>query len=171
MKRRFTKGLTFDANWTWSHSIDDASDPGTTLNEVNLPQDVYNMAAEKASFSFDRRHRVVVSFVYQLPFAPNPNDWIHAALGNWQVGGYFTAQSGAPFTVNISSDQASIGAGPAQRPMCPVIRTAGCKRQINGSTHRCSHYRRCSASEAPRGMRSSDQDYRNSIFLFRRRSP
>ena len=37
-------------------------------------------------------------------------------LGQWQAGGYFTAQSGAPFTVNISSDQANIGAGPAQRP-------------------------------------------------------
>ena len=37
-------------------------------------------------------------------------------LGQWQAGGNFTAQSGAPFTVNISSDQANIGAGPAQRP-------------------------------------------------------
>jgi len=37
-------------------------------------------------------------------------------LGEWQAGGNFTAQSGAPFTVNIASDQANIGAGPAQRP-------------------------------------------------------
>jgi hypothetical protein len=37
-------------------------------------------------------------------------------LGQWQAGGNFTAQSGAPFTVNISSDQANIGAGPAQHP-------------------------------------------------------
>jgi hypothetical protein len=42
-----------DANWTWSHSIDDASDPGATLNETNLPQNVYDLAAEKASSSFD----------------------------------------------------------------------------------------------------------------------
>ncbi|MCU1340205.1 MAG: Cna domain protein [Bryobacterales bacterium] len=48
-KRRLSRGLTFDANWTCSHSIDDASDPGATLNEANLPQDVYNRAAEKAS--------------------------------------------------------------------------------------------------------------------------
>ena len=49
VKRRFSRGLTFDANWTWSHSIDDASDPGTTLNETNLPQNVYDMAARKRS--------------------------------------------------------------------------------------------------------------------------
>ena len=115
-KRRFTKGLMFDANWTWSHSIDDASDPGATLNETNLPQNVYNLATEKASSSFDHRHRVVVSFIYQLPLPRKPNGWMHALFGQWQAGGNFTAQSGAPFTVNISSDQANIGAGPAQRP-------------------------------------------------------
>jgi hypothetical protein len=115
-KRRLTKGLIFDANWTWSHSIDDASDPGATLNETNLPQNVYNLAAEKAGSSFDHRHRVVVSFIYQLPLVRKSNGWTHALFGQWQAGGNFAAQSGAPFTVNISSDQANIGAGPAQRP-------------------------------------------------------
>jgi hypothetical protein len=121
LKRRLARGLTYDANWTWSHSIDDASDPGTTLNEANLPQDVRNIAAEKASSSFDHRQRVVVSFVYQIPVlktggGPTVNRWLRAAFGEWQAGGNFTAQTGAPFTVNIASDQANIGAGPAQRP-------------------------------------------------------
>ena len=115
-KRRFAKGLMFDANWTWSHSIDDASDPGATLNETNLPQDVYNLAAEKASSSFDHRHRVVVSFIYQIPLPRMSNGWMRALFGQWQAGGNFTAQSGAPFTVNISSDQANIGAGPRSGP-------------------------------------------------------
>ncbi|HYL15902.1 MAG TPA: carboxypeptidase regulatory-like domain-containing protein [Terriglobales bacterium] len=115
-KRRFAKGLMFDANWTWSHSIDDASDPGATLNETNLAQNVYDLGAEKASSSFDHRHRVVVSFIYQVPLAKDSPAWVHAVFGQWQAGGNFTAQSGAPFTVNISSDQANIGAGPAQRP-------------------------------------------------------
>ncbi len=115
MKRRFAKGLTYDLNYTWSHSIDDASDPGTTLNETNLPQNVYNMAAEKASSSFDHRHRLVLSFVYQVPMGIR-TPWVRAAFANWQAGGNFTAQTGAPFTVNIASDQANIGSGPAQRP-------------------------------------------------------
>ena len=117
IKRRLARGLTFDANWTWSHSIDDGSDPGPTLNETNLPQDVYNMAAEKATSSFDHRHRAVVSFVYQIP-GPGESSarWARAAFGQWQAGGNFSAQSGAPFTVNMASDQANIGTGPAQRP-------------------------------------------------------
>jgi hypothetical protein len=121
VKRRFAKNLTFDANWTWSHSIDDASDPGATLNETNLPQNVYDMAAEKASSSFDHRQRLVGSLVYRLPALRSASHRffgraLNAVASRWQAGGYFTAQSGAPFTVNIASDQANIGAGPAQRP-------------------------------------------------------
>lgn len=114
--RRLTSGLMFDANWTLAHSIDDASDPGTTLNETNLPQDVNNMAAEKASSSFDHRQRGVIQFVYRMPFAKQATGWKRIALADWQASGDFTAQSGAPFTVNVSTDQANIGAGPAQRP-------------------------------------------------------
>jgi hypothetical protein len=115
-RRRLASGLMFDANWTWSHSIDDASDPGATLNETNLPQNVYDLGAEKASSSFDHRHRLAVSFIYELPPASRGPRWVRELLTGWQAGGNFTAQTGAPFTVNISSDQANIGAGPAQRP-------------------------------------------------------
>ncbi len=40
-----------------------------------------------------------------------------AALGaNWRVSGIVTLQSGGPFTVNLGTDRANVGAGPAQRP-------------------------------------------------------
>ena len=68
----------------------------------------------KASSSFDRRHRNV-SFIYQLPFARKPG-WTLPCLETGQAGGNFNAQTGAPFTVNMSTDQANIGSGPAQRP-------------------------------------------------------
>jgi hypothetical protein len=115
-KRRMAKGLMFDANWTWSHSIDDASDPGPTFNETNLPQDVRNLNVEKASSSFDHRHRVVLSFIYEFAVSNRAASWTRAVLGGWQAGGSFTAQSGAPFTVNLPGDQANVGPGPAQRP-------------------------------------------------------
>jgi hypothetical protein len=125
-KRRLSKGLLLDANWTWSHSIDDASDPVATLNETNLPQNVYDLGAEKASSSFDHRHRVVVSFIYQIPMTKEAPAWVQRALSHWQ-GGNFTAQAGAPFTINIASDQANIGSGPAQRPNVSSDPNAGPK--------------------------------------------
>lgn len=101
--RRLSRGLAFSANYTLSQSVDDASDPGATTHETNLPQDVRNMEAERARASFDHRHRFAGSFTYALP-------------ANWQVSGIVTLQSGAPFTVIIGTDRANIGSGPAQRP-------------------------------------------------------
>jgi hypothetical protein len=111
--RRFTKGLSFDGSYTWSHSIDDASDAGTTNAELNLPQNIYanNLSLEKASSSFDHRNRATANVVYDLPFASGSTGWLHRTLGGWRASGNFIAQSGAPFTINLSAanDPANIG--------------------------------------------------------------
>jgi hypothetical protein len=124
---RMNRGLMFDANWTWSHSIDDASDPGGTTNESNLPQDVRNMAAEKGDSSFDHRHRFVADFVYNLPFADKSTGFIHTLFAQWQASGNYTIQSGAPFTVNTSSDPANNGLAASQRPNISGDANAGPK--------------------------------------------
>src|SRR4029079_15815101 len=91
--------------YTLSTSMDDASSPGATESEANLPQNVRNVfddTGEWAHSSFDHRHLVTASATYQK--------------ADWRFIGVFFAQSGAPFTVNLGVDQANIGAGPAQRP-------------------------------------------------------
>ena len=113
--QRLAGGLAASASYTLSKAVDDASDPGATAFEANLPQDVRNMAAEEARASFDHRHRFVGSFTYALPGAGGSG--LAAALtSDWQVNGIVLLESGAPFTVNIGTDRANIGAGPAQRP-------------------------------------------------------
>jgi hypothetical protein len=111
INRRFTRGLTFQGNYTWSKSLDDASDPGTTNNEYNLPQNVYDLAAEKGLSSFDHRQRFVASGVYQLPFTGGSSGWMRILAGGWQTGAIFSVQTGAPFTVNlpVGTDPANIG--------------------------------------------------------------
>ncbi|HEX3377285.1 MAG TPA: hypothetical protein VHS29_10520, partial [Candidatus Acidoferrales bacterium] len=103
--RRFAKGLSFDGSYTWSHSIDDASDAGTTNAELNLPQNIYafNLAAEKASSSFDHRNRATINVIYDLPIASGSSGWLHRTVGGWRASGNFIAQSGAPFTINLSA--------------------------------------------------------------------
>ncbi len=113
-ERRLAQGLFYSANYTWGKSIDDASDPGPTAFEANLPQNVYDLDAEKAVSSYDHRHRFVSSLVFQVP-AANSGVW-RTITQDWQVGGIATLQSGAPFTVNTAGDRANIGTGPAQRP-------------------------------------------------------
>jgi hypothetical protein len=103
------RGLTIDTNYTWSKALDDASNPGTNNAGTNVPQDPANMAAEKGLSDFDHRHRFVTSFLYQLPFLESSEGWIHTAFADWQVGGIATLESGSPFTVNLSTDNANNG--------------------------------------------------------------
>ena len=112
--RRLSRGFTATAFYTLSKAIDDASDPGGTAFEANLPQDVRNMAAERARASFDHRHRGVASFTYMVPRVGS--GVLSTLAADWEVSGIVLLESGAPFTVNIGTDRANIGAGPAQRP-------------------------------------------------------
>ena len=120
LEKRISRGISFNTNYTWSKSMDDASDVGSTFSETNIPQNVYDVAAEKALSSFDHRHRFVFSFSYALPagagHAYHPQGVAGALLAGWTVTGLGTAQSAAPFTVILPTDNANIGAGPAQRP-------------------------------------------------------
>jgi hypothetical protein len=101
--RRFNHGLSFDSSYTWSKSMDDASDTGTTNAEYNLPQDPFAMGQEKALSSFDHRQRLTANMVYDLPFPVDTSGWLRRTLTGWRAAGILTAQSGAPFTVNLSS--------------------------------------------------------------------
>jgi Carboxypeptidase regulatory-like domain len=114
-EQRFSRGLSFAGSYALSKAVDDASDPGGTAFEANLPQDVRNMTAEKALASFDHRHRVVGSVTYALP-SPGSSRLASRLGSGWQVSGIVLFESGAPFTVNLGTDRANIGAGPAQRP-------------------------------------------------------
>jgi Carboxypeptidase regulatory-like domain len=117
--QRIWHGLTVDTNYTWSKALDDASNPGTNNAGTNLPQDIQNIAAEKGLSDFDHRHRFVTSFLYHVPFLSDSEGWIHTAFADWQVGGIWTLESGSPFTVNLSTDNANNGmplSAPSQRP-------------------------------------------------------
>lgn len=101
--RRFTHDLSFETTYTWSKSMDDASDTGTTNNEYNLPQNSYAPQLESAPSSFDHRNRFTGNVVYDLPIARHSSGMMQAALAGWRASGLFTAQTGAPFTVNLST--------------------------------------------------------------------
>jgi len=119
LERRMASDFAINTSYTLSHSKDDASSPGATEAEANVPQNVRNIfdeTGEWAYSSFDHRHQFVVSGVYQLPFFRTANGIAGALAGGWRANAVFIAQSGAPFTINIPVDRANIGAGPAQRP-------------------------------------------------------
>ena len=116
LEHRLADGLSAGGSYTWSKSRDDASDPGATTHEANVPQNVYDMRAEGALSSYHHAHRFVANGSYALPWLRGAGGWREAVAGNWRVSGIVTLESGAPFTVNLGTDRANVGAGPAQRP-------------------------------------------------------
>ena len=116
-ERRFDGRFSFNAAYTLSRSRDDASSPGATAFESNVPQDVRNIfPGEEALSSFDHRHQLVASGSYQLPFFERAGGLAELLGAGWRLNTIITVQSGAPFTVNLGQDVANIGSGPAQRP-------------------------------------------------------
>jgi hypothetical protein len=110
LERRFSKGFTLLAAYTYSHGLD---------NDNSSPQYAYDLALEKASSSFDIRQRFVLSSVYELPFGKGKPFLNQSAIGNalaggWQLSGIFTAQTGLPFTPTESVDASNTGA--TERP-------------------------------------------------------
>ena len=97
LAHHFSKGLYFQGGYTWSKSIDDVSTASvafdTRFNDQNNARDSRGLS------DFDRRHRFVTSWVYQLPFFANADRLTKGALGGWEVSGVLTLQSGTPFTV------------------------------------------------------------------------
>jgi hypothetical protein len=119
LERRLADRVAYNLGYTLSQSKDDASSPGATESETNVPQNVRNVfdeTGEWARSSFDHTHQFIASGVYELPFFSEGSGVAHAILGGWRTNAIVVVQSGAPFTVNLSVDRANIGAGPAQRP-------------------------------------------------------
>ena len=111
LERRFSKGLTMLASYTYGHSIDD----GKNFNDNSdpNPQDVRNLAAQRGSSNFDVRHRFVLSGVYQLPFGKSTGAF-SALVRNWQMSGIWSRQTGQPFTSTLNVDPTATGT--AARP-------------------------------------------------------
>jgi hypothetical protein len=103
--QRFSKGLQFNAAYTWSKSIDTSSaDPGSTAGsgKPDVPNtgfvvqgDIRNLEANRAVSDFDRTHRFSLNFVYDLPTFGHNNRF----LSGWQVSGFFQAQTGTPYSI------------------------------------------------------------------------
>jgi Carboxypeptidase regulatory-like domain/TonB dependent receptor len=97
-RKRFTNGLQFNANYTYSKAMDDLSDAFTGKGTAGgFPTDNWDPKLDYGLADFNVKHRVVGSFVYDLPFAKS-NRW----LGGWNFSGIVQLQGGADFSVDNS---------------------------------------------------------------------
>ncbi len=115
-QQRLSHGFSTLASYTWSKSIDDASNFFSSAGDPNFPQNSYNVAAERGRSNFDVRHRLSVSYSYALPLGKGRDfladaGWLTTVLTGWESFGILTFQSGRPFTVALLSEIDNSGTG------------------------------------------------------------
>ena len=131
VSHRFSNGLHFQAAYTWSKAIDETSTGNTSLNSA--VNDQTSLRDSRGPADFDRTHRVIVNYTYDLPFFAHSTGFRHAVLGGWFVSGITTWQSGAPFTVIDSAAASAYGLLGTGTPITPEL-VLGVDPMTHGST-------------------------------------
>ena len=99
LNKRFSHGLQMLLSYTWSHSMDDYS--GSDVSDIAvIPGNMVNEQSNYATSDFDRRHRFVASYLYNLPDVYRGGSAFGKKLLNsWSLSGIVTLQSGIPFSI------------------------------------------------------------------------
>jgi outer membrane receptor protein involved in Fe transport len=120
--RRFRNNLQAQLGYTYSHCIDTSSN--TYGLEGGFPaMDPYDARRDRGSCLFDRRHTLVASALWAIPFKGKFTG--HQVFEGWQIGGILTVRSGGPYTITDGFDYPGMGAAfVAPRPNLNAGRTA-----------------------------------------------
>jgi outer membrane receptor protein involved in Fe transport len=111
VNKRFSRGLQFGAAYTFSKLMDNNSESlgvaAITGGSPQIPQDFFNINGEKSLSAFDRKHRFVANFLYEVPTPGGDffqRGFGRQVFGGWEISGIVTRQSGQPFTVQTGVD-------------------------------------------------------------------
>ncbi len=112
LERRFSRGASLGAAFTWSKIISDSSDGrwNDATGAFGGFRNAYCRTCERGLSSYDVPKRLVVNFTYELPFGKGKtigaswNRAVDTVLGGWQANGIFTIASGQPIVVTQSSN-------------------------------------------------------------------
>jgi hypothetical protein len=99
LRRREIHGFSFDANFTYSKSIDDGQVMGTngTFTGTDSPLNPFDIRAEYGPSELDIRKRFVMNFYWVAPFANwTQNQAAKAIIGGWKFSSVIRAQDGRP---------------------------------------------------------------------------
>jgi hypothetical protein len=114
LQRRLSKGLTANANYTWSHAISDTVgfSQGGLYTSV-LPYQTATL--ERGNSDLDMRHRFAMMLNYELPFGKSLTGWQGGVIKGWQVNAIDVWETGFPFSVVNASPRSNTGGG-SDRP-------------------------------------------------------
>ena len=158
VRRRFTRGWTFLANYTFAKNLSDAPDFRSPMFESAAPQNNSNLTAEKGP-ACDIRHRFALSAVYDFP-AWGRSDFMRKVTRDWRLSAIYQAQSGFPFTISVFGDTANAGTLLGENP----IRARYTGQPVFGSgTHTADRWFNTAAFATPAAFTFGDVG-RNTVY-------
>ena len=101
-------GLSTQANFVWSHSIDNASDLEDFIPNASQPNNSLDPLAERGNSNFDIRRRFSWYFTYQFPGSKGSYAKVKSG---WGIDGTASLQDGQPFTLNYNFEGDYSGSG------------------------------------------------------------
>jgi outer membrane receptor protein involved in Fe transport len=136
LKRRFEKGFSFTTAYTFSKVIDNGSEiftyGGTSaLQNNSVPSFFGGLQIDRAVGFFDRTHRLVFTYVYELPFMKSQQGVAGHVLGGWQIAGLTTYESGVPYSVLNGQDADGLATSTYDRPNVNPAGQAGVRAVPN----------------------------------------
>ena len=105
VSRRASRGLGYSLAYTLSRTRDDGS------SRTELLPNAYDDSGYYGISNLDRPHVLITQAYYRTPELSSTPAVLRALLGDWNLGGIFQAQSGAPFDVTTGVDIAGVGPG------------------------------------------------------------
>jgi hypothetical protein len=115
VRRRYSHGLSFLANYTLAKNLTNAPDFRSPMDESTIPQDNRNLNLEKGP-GCDVRHRFALSSVYDIPTFKR-QEWLRLLTQDWHLSTIYQVQSGMPFTVSVFGDTANSGTVLGENPI------------------------------------------------------
>lgn len=101
------KGLNTRLNYTWAHSIDNASDGQDYVAQATQPDNSFNPKAERANSNFDTRNRLTWIISYELPNSTS----MPKLTNGWAVDAITTFSSGQPYNLTYQFEDDFNGSG------------------------------------------------------------
>ena len=113
-QRRMASGLQALASYTWSHSIDDASE-GSLGNAANLGVAGVAASANRGPSDFDIRNAFSGGVTYSIP-TPKTNRFVDVIVQGWSVESFIQARSAPPVNVFYGAFSELFGSETSVRP-------------------------------------------------------
>jgi hypothetical protein len=110
-ERRYSNGFKVSVAYTLGKSLDNAS------SKRDVMWNTYDDSNYWGPSGYDRRHSLVVSYIYDLPFWREQGGLLHNMFGGWQVAGSTFIRTGTPFSITRSNDIAGVGEGSNGQPV------------------------------------------------------